>query len=106
MGRKAATESTIVTACLKLLTLRRVYAFRVNQIPVKGHTFRGLRGVADILGILDDGRFLAIEVKTETGQLRPEQAAFLDAIRQRGGLSCVVRSVADLDAVLRLEMRS
>ncbi len=106
---KKPTESGIVTACLELLALRKILAWRANQIPVplpggKGfRKFAGLRGVSDIIGVLDDGRFLAVEVKTEVGVLRPDQKVFLDAVRERGGLAIVVRSVADLDRALKLE---
>ena len=52
-------------------------------------------GVADILGILKDGRFLAIEVKSPTGRVSPHQQQFLDEITARGGLAFVARSVDD-----------
>jgi hypothetical protein len=54
----------------------------------------GLKGSADILGILRGGRFLAIETKTATG-LRPEQRAFRDMVTAMGGLYVVARSVDD-----------
>lgn len=104
MGLNTETESMIVSACLKLLELRRILAWRANQIPVKGRTFRGLRGVSDIIGVLDDGRLLAVEVKTETGRIRPEQTAFLDAVRERGGVAMIVRSVAELNENLNREL--
>jgi hypothetical protein len=61
----------------------------------------GLKGSADILGILRGGRFLAIETKTPTGRLRPEQVAFRDMVTSLGGLYVVARSVED--AVLAVE---
>lgn len=61
-----------------------------------------MRGTADILGCLDDGRMLAIEVKTKTGQLRPEQKLFLQEIKLRGGLSLVARSIDDVELALKL----
>ena len=56
----------------------------------------GWRGCSDVLGQLTDGRFLAVEVKSETGRLRPEQADFLDRVRTAGGLAFVARSCADV----------
>lgn len=53
------------------------------------------KGSSDVIGVAKDGRFLAVEVKTETGRVSPEQVAFLDAVRRAGGRAGVARSVAD-----------
>lgn len=37
-------------------------------------------------------RFLAWEVKNETGRPTPKQQAFLDAVRRAGGIAALVRS--------------
>ena len=55
----------------------------------------GLKGSADVLGIIQGGRFLAIETKTPAGRLRPEQIAFRAMVERRGGLYVVARSVND-----------
>ena len=58
------------------------------------------RGMSDIMGVLKDGRTLAIEVKSATGRMRPGQEAFLATIRQAGGVAGVCRSVEDAQALL------
>jgi len=54
-------------------------------------------GSADLVGILrvtpTAGRFVALEVKTETGRVSPEQTKWLALVRKMGGFACVVRSV-------------
>jgi hypothetical protein len=55
----------------------------------------GLKGCADILGIMRGGRFLAIETKTPEGRLRPEQRAFRAMVEELGGLYVLARSVDD-----------
>jgi hypothetical protein len=55
----------------------------------------GLKGSADILGILKGGRFLAVETKVPGGRLRPEQLAFCHMLTSFGGLYIVARSVED-----------
>ncbi len=55
----------------------------------------GLKGSADILGIVRGGRFLAIETKTPEGRLRPEQRAFRAMIESLGGIYVLARSVDD-----------
>jgi len=58
------------------------------------------KGMSDIMGILRDGRTLAIEVKSRTGRMRPGQEEFLATIRQAGGVAGVCRSVEDAVALL------
>ncbi len=60
----------------------------------KGNAYHR-KGVPDILGVLPDGRFLGIEVKSERGILSPEQRFFIDKINSLGGLAFVAKSVED-----------
>jgi hypothetical protein len=54
------------------------------------------KGSSDLIGILAPaGRLVAIEIKSETGRLRPEQELFLELVRKHGGFACVVRSVEE-----------
>ena len=54
------------------------------------------RGSADLVGILaPHRRLVALEVKTPTGRVAPEQEQWLELVRRMGGFACVVRSVAD-----------
>lgn len=59
------------------------------------------RGSADLVGILaPHGRLVALEVKTPTGRVAPEQEQWLELVRRMGGFACVVRSVADARGAL------
>jgi hypothetical protein len=58
------------------------------------------KGMSDIMGVMKDGRTLAIEVKSATGRMRPGQEEFLATIRQAGGVAGVCRSVEDAQALL------
>lgn len=49
-------------------------------------------GGSDLLGIAPGGLLLAVEVKTATGRLSPEQLRFLELVYERGGVACVTRS--------------
>jgi len=46
--------------------------------------------------------FIALEVKTLKGRIRPEQAAFLKRVQGDGGIAAVVRSPEEAEAVLEL----
>jgi hypothetical protein len=63
-------------------------------------TNAGLRGVADVLGVLPGGRFLAIECKGPRGRLTAEQAAFLENVVKAGGVALVVKDAKELEREL------
>jgi hypothetical protein len=44
--------------------------------------------------------FLAVEVKTATGVVKPEQQRFVDAVRQQGGIAGVARSPEDAKKII------
>lgn len=56
----------------------------------------GWPGCPDVLGQLNDGRLLGVEVKGPTGKLRPEQSVFLERIRGAGGVAFVARDLRDV----------
>ena len=117
--RVSTKETCLVRACLDWLALHRVMAWRMNNTgvfdPAKKvfRSFRGLPGVSDILGILPQavrleggklatfGTFLAVEVKRPGERLRADQDAFLSGIRARGGVGVCVRSLKELEELLR-----
>ncbi len=46
------------------------------------------------------GRFLALEVKSAKGWVRPEQLAFIEMVKRLGGIAGVVRSVHEALALV------
>lgn len=99
---KRRTETHIVSACLDTLAKHGIFAWRNNTTGVydpvrkRFRTFTGLKGVSDILGVMNGGRLLAVECKHGRGTLTKEQRAFLSAVADRGGVAMVVRSVDEL----------
>lgn len=53
-------------------------------------------GSSDLIGVLPDGRFLAIEVKAKGKNSTKEQKKFLEWIREKGGVAFVARSAEDV----------
>lgn len=97
-------EGATLNAILDYLRLRHIFAWRNNTGAAKvgeGGNSRfiryGLKGSSDILGCLDDGRILAIEVKAPKGRVTQEQTDFLASIKKRGGVAFVARSVEDVE---------
>lgn len=52
-----------------------------------------LKGIPDILGILPDGTFLGVEIKTGKDKLSPEQNDFLSQAIVRGAVAFEARSL-------------
>lgn len=95
------SEAQILKAVMKLLKahpkVARVWrqnsgTFQVGERFVRANTAHGM---SDIMGILKDGRTLAVEVKTRIGRVEQHQWDFLRSINDAGGLAFVARSVDD-----------
>lgn len=76
-----------------------------NNVGVARYGLNNARGVvkyglcdgsSDLIGILKMpdglGRFIALEVKTDSGERTDKQVLFMDLVRQLGGFAAVVRS--------------
>lgn len=95
-------EGDIQTAILNYLVGElNLFVWRNNTTGVfdpKTNSFRSLgtyslKGVADILGILPNGKLLAIEVKTAKGRVSKHQKNFIQRVNKSGGVAFVARSV-------------
>lgn len=108
--RAAASEHDVQRAILDYLVLRGIFAWRTNSSTTihaaeggsKRRFFRAhsINGVADILGVLPDGRFMAIEVKSEKGRLNLAQQAFMEAVLANRAVHCVARNLDDVIKML------
>ena len=54
-----------------------------------------IKGVSDIIGIWR-GKFLAIELKAPRGVLSDEQIAFMESVRQNGGVAFMAKTLDDV----------
>lgn len=101
-------ENVVKNEILEYLRLCKIYAWSNNTGAVSVRSPRGrdrfIRfgkpGSSDILGIMPDGRFIAIECKAERGRLSVMQRDFLEDIRSRGGVAFVARGVEDVEREL------
>lgn len=78
--------------------------WRANVLVARDQSGRvvksGVKGQADISGILQGGRRIEIECKTATGRQTPEQIAWQRMIERFGGLYILARSVDDVERAL------
>lgn len=94
------TEHDIQNSIRLALSKRGILCFRANVGKVRmvdGRWFdTGLpKGFSDLFGFRPDGRIFFIEVKNQSGRVRPEQKKFIERVRQNGALAGVARSVDD-----------
>ena len=58
--------------------------------------FAHVDGISDIIGLLPDGRFLAIECKIAPNKPSEHQAEFLSSVAKQGGVALVIYEVNQL----------
>ncbi len=106
LSLKSLSEADIQHLIIAWLQTKRFFVWRQNTVGVydaaKGRyrASNSKKGVCDILGVLPDGRFLAIEVKSAKGKTSQDQDAFIAQVNKSGGLAFVARSLDDVKAHL------
>lgn len=87
---KVMTKDQIRKSALIELRLRGVNCWRQNNIAVRGRTFIGRKGVADIMGFNSHtGLIVACEIKTINDTIKPDQKVFLTEVKQAGGIAMI-----------------
>lgn len=104
------SESEILSSIIKYLYLKGIFVTRMHTQGVWDQNRKILRknqsmkGVSDLIGLLPNGKFLAIEVKTEKGIVSSDQKAYLDSINKNNGIGIIARSLKDVeDFILKYE---
>jgi hypothetical protein len=95
------TEAPVLRSCLEYLRLRGVFCWRQNSgalVTPGGGFMRAadINGVADIIGLLPSGRFLAVECKSSRGRQSEAQRDFQAMVEGSGGLYIIARDIQDL----------
>lgn len=90
------TESSLRRACMRWLKTQP--ASYIWYVKYPGGPF-SRSGVPDLL-LCVGGRFVAVELKTETGRLTPMQQREASRIARAGGVVATVRSVAHLESLV------
>ncbi len=100
-------ENPLITHVLGTLGNIRIKAWRSNTTgiyDVKKKKWKKLhnqlKGVSDILGILHDGKFLAIECKTKNTARSKEQVDFINDINNTNGIGLFAKSIEDVLEIL------
>jgi hypothetical protein len=100
-------ESDIQKTIMDYLRLKNCLVFKHRNVGIyKQSTGKyiplsyGEKGISDIIGLTDTGRFIAVEVKMPKKKPSKEQQEFIDNVVIRGGIAFVAHS---LDEVIENE---
>ena len=98
------TENEIQREILEVLNLspRVARAYRQSVEKRKGHPRNGFKGLSDIGGLMVNGTFFQIEVKSATGKASEEQLDWLKCVRSTGNIGFIARNVDDVIKGLKL----
>ena len=106
--KQKAPEGLVQRACLDYLRLRKIFTFRLNNIPAPiygpGGVVRGLRPVAlrglpDAVSIIK-GVFYGWEFKSSVGRQSDDQKHVQGLIEGAGGKYYLIKSLDELIAAL------
>ena len=97
-------EQNVQAACLMALSQAGCLVWRQDTGAYRAKSGALVRyglcvGSSDIIGLSPDGRFLAVEVKTDTGRATEAQLRFIAAVQAAGGRAGIARSAADAVAI-------
>ncbi|MBK0347864.1 VRR-NUC domain-containing protein [Aerococcaceae bacterium zg-ZJ1578] len=94
-------QETVLMNKIRIKLSEYGVCFRANVGKVRmidGRYFdTGLpKGFSDLFGVkANNGQVFFVEVKTDTGKVRPEQIQFINRMKELGALAGVARSVED-----------
>lgn len=99
MKRGAPTPEAMLTRSVKsLLRAAGIFHYKHWGGPM------GYPGVADIIGCYR-GRMIAIELKSPTGKVTPDQERFIQNVNDAGGIGFVAKSLDEVIEGLGLQDR-
>jgi hypothetical protein len=102
--RLPTKEKNVLNACVQYLTLKGYVVIRNNtgafvsqgQNGKKRLIKFGQTGSSDIIACSKEGKFVAVECKSDTGKVTPYQSDFLRRVESNNGIAVVVRSIDDM----------
>lgn len=98
MGDEAAIQKKIMDAA----ELAGCITWRMNAGRGRNNQRLAQAGTPDLLLLTADGRYVWVEVKTQTGRLNPDQVNMHMAMSARGATVVTARSVDDvIDVIVR-----
>ena len=110
MAKRKIGENAVVSEIIEYLSWKGIFCWQNKNIATydrKTGAYRKfgkhqIAGISDILGIMYDGRMLAIECKDGYNKATDEQKEFIDNINKAGGIAFVAYGIDDVEKNLTL----
>jgi len=100
-------ENSLTIACINYMRLKGVYCWRQNNVGMVNDKQNGKtryisahKGTPDILGILPNGRFIGVEVKSIKGKQSEYQESFERNCKVNYGVYLLVRDIDEAIAMI------
>jgi len=103
--RNKTPENDLKKTILSYLHIHKISAWRINSgaVKIQNRYIRfSVPGIADIIGVLPDGRLLAVETKSAGNTLTSAQKDFLETITRNNGVAIVAYSINDISGIENL----
>ena len=98
--QESKSESEIQSEIIKYLELRQFLVIRMNSGKARNNVRLCPPGTPDLMVVSPSGLIWWIEVKTETGKLRPAQVVMIDDLQNRKQAVIVARNIEDVRSVI------
>lgn len=88
-------ESELLSFAITCLKQSGLVWWRVANGPIKHGGINKkspIKGFPDLAGVMPNGKFFAIELKTDKGKLSPEQTDWITKLNMSGAMAIVLRS--------------
>lgn len=98
------SEQTLVNQVIAYLKISGHYVWRQNtgaMTTKEGRFIKfGHKGISDVLGVTNDGKFIAVECKVGKNKPSQFQTDFLEEINDHGGVGILAYTLDDVIRVL------
>lgn len=98
--QKLVHEILLTLGALPHIRIWKNQTGKARSIDGKRIISFGLKGSADIIGIIKPGKFLAIEVKSGQAKQSKEQIAFAKMVTNMGGVYILARELSDISHLM------
>ena len=102
-------ETALKKQCLEWLAIKGIFAYKQNcggfKNPTGGfYRFSSMNGLPDIVCIIK-GKYIGVELKVDKKEQSDFQIIFQENLEKAGGAYYIIRSLEDLEKVVKEEAK-
>lgn len=93
------SANKLTSYVIKLLEPHVTTVWRQNNYATRGRKFIGMEGLSDVIMVLKNGLWGAVEIKSGKDTITDAQVQFLMKVHTSGGIAHIVRTYKDAEDV-------